>query len=169
MGKHIIITGHKKHDIDIVDSLDIYQIEIVQLYEEAINQPNIRQCIYFLTRKYGLYSAIKKKSGRFFIDFNRENRVLQFKYNSTVIFTIKRILTEYHKKSPIVIKESLWANSPEIVFDTQKLTKNDRGILTKILKKENQRLALLGVKNRRQKRAYDRKIFSELMHLTPVR
>lgn len=137
--------------------LDIYQFQIVSLYNKAINIPNIRQMIYFLCMGKGYMSCINKQDGKFFVHLNEV--AVQGEYQNLVIFFAKKLLRAYHERKVIELAPYGQWWKVYATFDCSSLSHEERGILTKILKQENKRLAAMGIKNRRQKRCYDRTIF----------
>ena len=88
---------------------------------------------------------------------DKERKNIQDKYNSAVIFIVKRMLTSYHQKKSIRLNPHYERIIVE--FDPQILTRVERGILTKILKQENKRLKKLNIIEKRKKKAYYRQIF----------
>lgn len=160
--KNIIISNNEKI---IINALDIYQLQIIDSYNKALNIKNIRTLLHFICRSRGYSPYLSKTDDVFHVSLNKYDKYLaeniqensQEKYNSAVISMVKRMLTTYHKKKPININHKWWETPVE--FDPSILTKKELGILTRILKKENKRLELLGIVGRRKKKAYYRKIF----------
>lgn len=142
-----------------INALDIYQVEIVNIYNQAINIAKIRQTIYFLCRDKGYCSNIERKGSNFFLSFTQLS--LQCIYQDRLIFMVKQILRAYHERKVLKLSESGRWWEVHATIDCGLLSHNERGILTKILKQENKRLATLGIKSRRQKRRYARKAFEE--------
>lgn len=144
--------------------LDIYQFQILDMYNKALNIDNIRNLLIFTCGSKGLLSYLSEKENSFFVSLgkykNNSNHLrkenIQSDYNDAVIYLVKKMLTAYHKKEKLKI--GFWFDEQKS-FDPQCLTKKELGILTKILKLENKRLRRMGIKSRRKKEAYYRKIF----------
>lgn len=157
-----IISSNKKI---IINALDIYQFEIIELYNEALNMLNIRTFLHFICRSRGLSGYLSKINGFFHVSLNKYDKYhadnikenMQEKYNSAVIHLVKKMLTAYHKKKPININHKWWETPIE--FDPNILTRKELGMLTKILRAENKRLKSLGIVGRRKKKAYYLKLF----------
>lgn len=140
-----------------INALDLHQVKIVNLYNQAINIPKIRQIIYFLCNDKGYYSGIKREGRNFFLDLTESS--IQTEYQDRLIFFVKKILRAYHEHRILEITPFGQWWKVQATFDCRTLAHKERGILTKILKQENKRLETLGIKYRRQKRRYVRKIF----------
>lgn len=150
---------YKQEKINI-NTLDIYQIRIINLYHEAINIPRIRQMIHFICYGKGYASKIKKQHGKFYVQFEHDSAGRG--YQSYIIFMVKKIIEYYHKKEVIKLYPLGQWWKVHATFDCSTLSHEERGLLTKILKEENKRLKFLGIKNRREKKRYMRKVYEFL-------
>ena len=164
MIKQEIILEQESHQI-VINVLDIYQFEIVGLYNEVLNNKKLRTLLYFICRSKGYSPYLGKENGSFNVDLNKYDQYdatnrkdnLQLKYHDAIIHFVKKMLTVYHKKE--ILRSNSWYEKKSIEFDTQTLNKRERGLLTKILRKENKRLKDIGIIGRRKKKAYYLKIY----------
>ena len=150
LNKHHIVISERAEQTE-EDVLDIHQIQIIRMYDEALNMPNIRSLIFHLRRSRALLTYIERNGQNFYFSM-RGIKNFQSHYNWCLVFIVKKILQAYHKKEVIKISWIYGKNNPG--FDTKKLTKKERGILTMILKEENRRLKRMGIVGRRKRQAY---------------
>ncbi len=137
--------------------LDIFQIQIISMFDELVNEPDIWK--YFQTIAYSegyCFPFFKDTNGKKkFIGCTPEyvnkhknpfgENPWQFNFKWDVIFHCKRILTRWHNKH--IMRPGHWDNERRKRIDDEqyilKLSKKQRGILTKILKAEKHRQKLL--------------------------
>ncbi len=138
--------------------LDIQQLHILNLYDKIIKSKNVSQFLFaFGTNGYMTY--IERKNGVLVFTGCNDNVIqrlkeqkvwtgtkdmLPFMYDQYVIEYTKMLLTAWHKKEGVMIN-NYWPKirpvKQEMVY--LELTKQERGILTQILRIENKRKALL--------------------------
>lgn len=149
MKEHEIIIDHHRYDEKIVlDTLDIYQVQIIELYQDALNISNIKNLLETLLANKGVLTSR-------FLNPVFKDKGAQWDY-IMIIDMVKKMLKAYHQKKPIEVLD-IYRNR-QGYFDPQDLTKKERGILTKILKGENKRLKKKGIFSRRDRKAYTRRI-----------
>ncbi len=146
----------EKPDRNQRNTIDLYQIQVINLYTEAINIPRIKEMIDFICRDKGYMSGIKQDEANYFVQLGPS---VQCSYQDLVIGFAKKLLRYYHEGK--TIKITPWGRPFEkpVTFDCRSLSHEERGMLTKILKMENKRLSNMGIKNRRQKKRFSREIF----------
>lgn len=125
--------------------LDIYQLQMISMYEEVANGKNVFEHLQILNANgYVLFFEQQNGNLRFtgcdskYHGFNgNQNIHEQFEWN--LILMVKSLLKDWHTKR-LYEKNGgrFWqTNDPEMV--SIMLTRKQRGVLTKILKIENKR------------------------------
>ncbi len=125
--------------------LDIYQIQIISMYDKLINDKNISQYLYALQFR-GYVTGIIRIQGKMQFTIG-ENQNANSAYKWGLIFFVKKLLTDWHANRRCYrpaslrysVKGSKRSRRKEGYVYTN-LTKQQRGVLTKILKIENKRL-----------------------------
>lgn len=138
--------------------LDIQQLHILNLYDKIIKSKSDSQFLFALGTN-GYMTYIERKNGVLVFTGCNDNVIqrlkeqkvwagtkdmLPFMYDQYVIEYAKMLLTAWHKKAG-VMRNNYWPKirsvKQEMVY--LELTKQERGILTQILRIENKRKALL--------------------------
>lgn len=128
--------------------LDIYQLKIISMYEELANEKNIFEYLFALnTNGYLLGLEIKEEKVRFrACDPELISRnygwTIEGQFQGGLIFFVRKLLTDWH--AGVSYQKKQWSSSfgienKDFSFVRIRLTRRQRGILTKILKLEKKR------------------------------
>ncbi len=140
-----------------INALDLYQYENISLYNHALTFDKIRKIINCIARDKGYLTGIVELDGVTSVCLPDKGNI-HFHYRYLIIHMIQRILRGYHEKKVI----SITLNCQTVdEFDCATLSKIERGIITKILKQENKRLARMGIDSSRKRKQYDTKLFNQ--------
>ena len=132
----IYLQSQRKEQV----ALDIFQLQMIHMYEELINQQNVLEYLLTIARQHGYMVGIQKtESGRFRFsacDSDVISRICMGTVNGqfeTISFFVKKMLTQWHKRN------NLLQVTDHVTIE---LTKQQRGVLQKILKMEKKRKRL---------------------------
>ena len=149
-----IVQDQYRQDVNV---LDIYQIKNISLFNELLNTSNIRHAMYVLAGGKGYFIPLIRGGKQYTIDMEcvplGRKKNYQASYDEYIIYIARKLLQYYHERRVIHVTQ-FGRNEKLTSFNYSTICKKSRGILTKILKEENKRLALMGIKHRRQKRRH---------------
>ncbi len=133
-----------------IADLDVYQLQVIALYEKLLNEDGIYDFLFGFARS-GYMTFLEKKDNKIkFYGLTKETleRIkhrgidpwgrspIQSLYEDAVVGFCRKMLTHWHKKEPLV---DGWGKKYFI-----ELSHQQRGMLTKILKIENKRKQFKG-------------------------